>query len=242
MKRRRLITALLAGGLSLSAAGCLFDLSDDLGEGCDPGDEDYPGCLPVEADDPPQTSDGGAGGAPQGDGEPIVVRQDYRGALCESGVGVRIVVGNDNGGDGTLATEMDGDVCVDVGDVLSGGVGVAFCLDRATCLSWGIEFDLDSGVGVRICVDQAACVSLGVNWSEASHGDSRLCWDPTDDASVPSDEIFYEEIVCQPPAACGVGERCADGLTCEAGLCVLPDDGEAPDDGEPEAPQDPDAP
>lgn len=245
MKWTLKVRALFCMVLALGTPGCFEDM--DMEKGCGPADEDYPDCLPVETEDP---------SLPASDGEPnndtssagtLVIRQEYRGPLCEGGSGVRIVIGNDNDGDGTLNTEVDGSRCVDVGSVLSGGVGLAFCLDAATCLSWGVEFDLSTGFGINICIGPVACMNLNVDWSD-TWGDSRLCWDPGSDASIPSDEIFYEEIICLPPEPCFDDGSCEDELICRNDICVvsIPDDPdndadveEGDDASNPEEPQEP---
>lgn len=219
MKANPFTTTLLLAALSLAAPACLLDFSSDLDDGCAPGDEDYPDCLPIDVGDPQPPLDSG-GEDPAIDGDLLVERLDYRGDLCASGAGVRIVVGNDNDGDGALNTELDGSLCVDVGDAIEGSVGVAFCLDALTCLSWGVEFDLDAGIGVRLCVGHDACLALGVDWSDEM-GETRLCWAPGSDASVPSDQILHEEIVCQPPVSCDAAGECEGALVCLDGRCVL---------------------
>ncbi len=231
MKTNLLTAPLLALPLVLCAPACLFDVSGELGAGCSPEDEDYPDCLPLDAGSLAPPADGSWGDRPASDGEIIVRRADYRGALCESGAGVRIVVGSDNDGDGALNTEMDGSRCVALGEALGGRVGVAFCLDALTCLSWGVEFDANAGIGVRLCFGRDACLALGVEWRDGAD-EARLCWDPRSDASVPSDEILHEEIVCQPPMPCGEAGACAGDLVCRGDLCVVDrGDGDPAGDG-----------
>lgn len=231
MKANLLTTSLFLLALGLSMPACLLDFSDDLDDGCDPGDVDYPDCLPIETGEPQLPPVGDGEEDLPIDGEILVQRLDYRGSLCASGVGMRIVVGSDNDGDGALNTEMDGSRCVDVGDAIEGSVGVAFCLDALTCLNWGVAFDLDAGLGVRLCVGHEACLALGVQWSDEM-GEMRLCWDPDSDASVPSDQILHEEIVCQPPSPCSDAGECEGDLVCHSDLCVLENgSGDLADDG-----------
>lgn len=224
---------LLAASLCLCAPACLLEFSDGVGQGCERGHPDYPECLPIDMGEPPPTEEDTGGGDEVGegpedsagvDGDILVRRLDYWGPDCAGGEGVRVIVGHDNDGDGLLNTEIDGHRCVTLGDVFEGGVGVALCLDEETCLSWGVEFDLDSGVGVRLCAGEETCLALGVTWSDEL-GKTRLCWDPQSDASVPADEILHEEIVCLEPSPCGDLDECEADLACRDGLCVW-DEGE----------------
>ena len=220
-------TILFAALLCLSAPACLLEFSDGVGQGCERGHPDYPECLPIDMGEPPPTeedtgNDGEVSDQPEDsagiDGDILVQRLDYWGPDCAGGEGVRVIVGHDNDGDGLLNTEIDGHRCVTLGDVFEGGVGVALCL------SWGVEFDLDSGVGVRLCAGEETCLALGVTWSDEL-GKTRLCWDPRSDASVPADEILHEEIVCLEPSPCGDLDECEADLACRDGLCVW-DEGE----------------